>query len=87
MTTLLSKKSKFVWSDKCQQAFNKLKAILENTPVLLASDFNKYFKLAVHASDIEIGAVLLQEDNNCIEPHVCNFSKKLNKHQCNYLLN
>ena len=59
------KKSKIFWSDKCQQAFNKLKAILGNTPVLLAPDFNKSFKLAVDASDIGVGAALLQEDNNC----------------------
>ena len=84
MTNLLSKKSKFVWSDKCQQAFNKLKAILGNTPVLLAPDFNKSFKLAVDASDIGIGAVLLQEEDNCINHPVCYFSKKLNKHQHNY---
>ena len=84
LTNLLSKKSKFVWSDKCQQAFNKLKAILGNTPVLLAPDFNKSFKLAVDASDIGIGAVLLQEDDNCIDHPVCYFSKKLNKHQRNY---
>ena len=70
MTHLLSKKSKFVWSDKCQQAFNKLKAILGNTPVLLAPDFNKSLKLAVDASDIGIGAVLLQEDDNSIDHHV-----------------
>jgi transposase InsO family protein len=84
LTNLLSTKSKFVWSDKCQQAFNKLKAILGNTPVLLAPDFDKSFKLAVDASDIGIGAVLLQEDDNGIDHPVCYFSKKLNKHQCNY---
>ena len=78
LTNLLSKKSKFVWSDKCQQAFNKLKTILGNTPVLLAPDINK---LTVDAGDIGIGAVLLQEDDNCIDHPVCYFSKKLNKHQ------
>ena len=67
MTNLLSKKAKFVWSDKCQQAFNKLKAILGNTPVLLAPDFNKSFKLAVDVSNIGIGAALLQEDDNCTD--------------------
>ena len=57
MTNLLSKKSKFVMSDKCQQVSNKLKAILGKTPVLLAPDYNKSFKLAVDASDIGIGVV------------------------------
>ena len=81
LTNLLSKKSKFVWSDKCQQTFNKLKYILGNTPVLLAPDINK---LTVDAGDIGIGAVLLQEDDNCIDHPECYFSKELNKHQCNY---
>ena len=84
LTNLLNKKSKFVWIDKCQQAFNTLKAILGNTPVLLAPDFNKSFKLAVDTSDIGIGAVLLQENDNCVDHLVCYFSKTLNKHRHNY---
>ena len=52
--------------------------------VLLAPDFDKCFKLAVDASDLGIGAVLLQEDNNGIDNPVCYFSKKFNKHQKNY---
>ena len=74
MTNLLSKKSKFIWSYKCQQAFNKLKAILGKTPLLLAPDFNKSFKLAVDASGIGVGAVLVQEDDNRIDHPVCFFS-------------
>ena len=54
LTNLLSKKSKFAWSDNCQQSFNKLKAILENTPIFLAPDFNKSFKLAVDVSGMEL---------------------------------
>ena len=73
MTNILSKKSKFVWSDKCQQAFNNLKTIFGSTPVLLAPDFNKLFKLAVDASDIGVGAVLLQEVDHCIDHPVVLF--------------
>ena len=75
---------KFKWNDKCQDAFDRLKAILKSAPVLLAPDFDKCFKLAVDASDVGIGAVLLQEDNNGIDHPVCYFSKKFNKHQKNY---
>ena len=72
------------WNDKCQDAFDRLKAILKSAPVLLAPDFDKCFKLAVDASDVGIGAVLLQEDNNGIDHPVCYFSKKFNKHRKNY---
>ena len=61
LTNLLKKSTKFKWNDKCQDAFDRLKAILKSAPVLLAPDFDKCFKLAVDASDVGIGAVLLQE--------------------------
>ena len=84
LTNLLKKSTGFKWNDKCQDAFDRLKAILKSAPVLLAPDFDKCFKLAVDASDVGIGAVLLQEDNNGIDHPVCYFSKKFNKHQKNY---
>ena len=84
LTNLLKKSTQFKWNDKCQDAFDRLKAILKSAPVLLAPDFDKCFKLAVDASDVGIGAVLLQEDNNGIDHPVCYFSKKFNKHQKNY---
>ena len=39
-------------------------AMLSNAPVLLAPNFDKPFKLAVDASDVGAGGVLLQEDEN-----------------------
>ena len=84
LTNSLKKSTKFKWNDKCLDAFDRLKAILKSAPVLLAPDFDKCFKLAVDASDVGIGAVLLQEDNNGIDHPVCYFSKKFNKHQKNY---
>ena len=84
LTNLLQKSTKFKWNFKCQDAFDRLKAILKSAPVLLAPDFDKCFKLAVDASDVRIGAVLLQKDNNGIDHPVCYFSKKFNKHQKSY---
>ena len=84
LTNLLKKRTKFKWNDKCQDAFDRLKAIPKSAPVLLAPDFDKCFKLGVDASDVGIGAVLLQEDNNGIDHPVCYFCKEFNKHQKNY---
>ena len=84
LTNLLKKNVKFVWTDCCQEALDKLKAILKSEPVLAAPNFLKPFKLAVDASDVGAGAVLLQEDRNGVDHPICYFSKKFNKHQKNY---
>ena len=59
LTNLLHKDKKFEWQEKCQVAFEKVKAMLMYKPVLCAPNFQKPFKLAVDASDIGTGAVLL----------------------------
>ena len=84
LTNLLSKRTKFIWDEKCQKAFNQLKAILQSAPVLSAPDFKKPFKLAVDASDVGAGGVLLQEDDCGVDHPVCYFSRKFNRHQRNY---
>ena len=83
LTQLLKKDVKFVWSEKCQEAFDRLKAILSNNPVLKAPDFSRPFKMAVDASDVGVGAVLLQEGIDGIEQPISYFSRKLNEHQRN----
>ena len=47
LTNLLKKNINFFWSQSCQEAFDKLKAILKSEPVLAAPDFLKPLKLAV----------------------------------------
>ena len=41
LTNLLSKRTKFIWSNDCQKAFDILKAILKNETVLLAPNLQK----------------------------------------------
>jgi len=84
LTSLLSPSRAFVWSPECQHSFDSVKALLCSTPVLAAPDFALPFKLEVDASAVGAGAVLLQEDKNHVEHPVCYFSRKFNKHQCNY---
>lgn len=84
LTDLLGKGKTFIWSDSCQQAFDDVKAILSNAPVLVTPDYQKQFILTVDASDVGIGAVLAQNDENEVPRPISYFSKKLNSYQKNY---
>ena len=79
LTRLLQKNAKFQWTEQCQFAFEQLKAMLQRAPVLSAPDFTRPFKLAVDASDVAAGGVLLQEDQDGIDHPVCYFPRKFNK--------
>ena len=72
LTNILKKTIKFVWTQSCQEAFNKLKAILMSEPVL------------ANASDVGVGEVVFQENDNGADHPVCYFSKKFSKRQKNY---
>ena len=84
LTNLLSKRVKFIWTDACQYAFDKIKSVLISSPVLNAPNFEKPFKLATDASDNGVGAILLQTDVDGIDHPVSYFSKRFNPHQKNY---
>ena len=84
LTELLQKKQKFMWTQNCQAAFEKIKTVLLMAPVLCAPDFSQLFKLFIDASDIGVGGVLLQEDDDGIDHPVCYFSRKFNSHQRHY---
>ena len=51
----------------------------------MAPNFDKQFKLYVDASEIGMGAVLLQEDSSGVDHPVCYYSRKFDSHQRNYL--
>ena len=61
LADLLSKWTKFIWTNDCHKAFDILKAILKNEPVILAPNFVKEVKLAADASNTGAGSVLMQE--------------------------
>ena len=67
LTNLLGKKVRYVWSEVCQKSFDQLKALLKSAPVLSAPRFDREFKVAVDASDVGAGSVLLQEDDNGVD--------------------
>ena len=62
----------------------KSKPLLISEPVLKAPDFQKQFKLAIDASDIGCGGVLMQVGEDGIDHPISYFSKKFEKHQRNF---
>ena len=84
LTNLLHKRREFPWFEDCQAAFQRVKGVLTHYPILAAPNFTKGFKLAVDASDIGAGAVLLQEDDKGIDHPMCYFSKKFTNTQKRY---
>ena len=83
LTNLLTKNAKYVWAEETEKCFNKIKAILISEPVLIAPDFQKQFKLAIDASDIGCGGVLMQVGEDGMDHPISYFSKKFDKHQRN----
>ena len=71
------------WSAECQQAFQTLKQLLMEAPILAYPDFTRDFLLETDASGAGLGAVLAQrQDDNQIRP-VAYASRTLQPHEKN----
>ncbi|XP_061978682.1 uncharacterized protein LOC133699462 [Populus nigra] len=60
LTQLLKKKAKG-WNEAATEAFNRLKKVMTNAPILALPDFNKTFIVEIDASMMGVRAVLIQE--------------------------
>ena len=72
---LLKKDVKFMWTDECQIAFDKLKQAIIDVPPVQLPDYTKPFYVETDASASGIGACLLQpDDSNKLRPvHFASF--------------
>jgi hypothetical protein len=61
MTTLLTNKVEFKWTQKCQEAFEALKEKLTTTHVLVLPDVHKPFSVYYDACYTSLACVLMQE--------------------------
>jgi hypothetical protein len=77
LTNLTQKERPFEWTNDQQEAFEELKKSLTSQPVLKYPDFEKEFTLMTDASNIAIGAVLTQRDDQGKEHPIAYHSKGL----------
>ncbi|GKV50463.1 hypothetical protein SLEP1_g57164 [Rubroshorea leprosula] len=61
LTEIVKKSVGFKWQSEQENAFNLIKENLISAPLLALLDFTKTFEIECDASDIGIGAVLMQE--------------------------
>nr|GEW58059.1 reverse transcriptase domain-containing protein [Tanacetum cinerariifolium] len=85
MTRLLEKKTPFVFSKECINAFNTLKKNLLEASILVVPDWNLPFELMCDASDYAIGAVLGQCKLKHFQP-IHYASKTMTKAQIHYTM-
>ena len=79
LTKLLQKDVKLVWSEKCQNSFDMLEALLTKAPVLVQPKPGKEFVIYNDASLIGLGCVLMQEGKV-----IAYASRQLKPHEKNY---
>ena len=64
---LLKEDTVWKWTDACEEAFQDLRKRLASYPILRLPDPDKAFELHADASDVAMGAVLNQRDDDCKE--------------------
>ncbi|XP_028223089.1 uncharacterized protein LOC114404211, partial [Glycine soja] len=79
LTEVVKKNVGFKWGKKQEEAFAALKHRLTNAPILAMPNFAKSFEIECDASNVGIGAVLLQEGHP-----IAYFSEKLGAAALNY---
>ncbi len=84
LTNLTRNTAEFVWTDKCQEAFQELKSKLVKAHVLVRADIAKPFVLTTDASDTHVGGVLSQAQPDGSDRAIGYFSKKLKPTETRY---
>jgi len=79
LNEIVKKDVVFKWGQEQEHAFETLKDKLTKAPILTLPNFTKTFEIECDASNIGIGAILLQEGH-----HIAYFSEKLMGSHLNY---
>ena len=79
LTDLLRTPKTFRCNDECTAAFQKMKALIASDALLAYPDHNKPFHIETDASDLQLGAIIKQDNRP-----VAYYTRKLNSAQKNY---
>ena len=72
------------WNSECQSAFDRLKDLCTRTPILAYADYRKPFQFQTDASDLGLGAVLYQINDNGHQRVIAFASHSLGNTERNY---
>ena len=78
------KKALVDWTEECQIAFEHLKHLCSQTPILAYANYKKSFTLHTDASEHGLGAVLYQKQDDNMECIITYASRTLPKPKTNY---
>ena len=80
-----SKKKRLIeWSDDCQKVFDELKKLCTSAPVLAYANYKKEFQLHTVASELGLGGVLYQKDDQRNQRVIACASRSLTQTEINY---
>jgi hypothetical protein len=79
ITKLQKKNKKFVWTEKCAEAFRRLKDLLMTMSIPKVPDMEEDFLVCTDASNEGLGRVLMQDDRV-----IAYILRKLRRHEENY---
>ena len=78
------KKQAIEWNDNCEESFQELKKLCCSMPILAYADYSKPFKLHTDMSNLGLGVVLFQTDENGLERVIAYANRTLSKSERNY---
>ena len=81
---LTKKNKKFEWTNDCEQSFLELKKRLVSSPILLHPNPQKPYIVECDTSNLAIGAILSQKDNEGKLHPVAYYSRSLNNAEISY---
>ncbi len=84
LTNLIKCRVSFVWTEECQESFERLKKCLMDTPISTRTQVDKTFILTINTSNTDIGGVLSQIQSDDTNRPIGYFSKKLNPREARY---